>query len=132
MRASGWISKYIFPGGVLPALIEIRETLRDRGHALAVSAVREIGPHYAQTLNEWRKGFWRAEAKVRAQGFDDRFIRMWDFYLSSCEAAFKLRKVRDVQVVMEKSVDGVWLLSQFCSMQPAVWNGLVGATDAML
>ena len=111
MRASGWISKYIFPGGVLPALIEIRETVRGRGHALVVSAVREIGPHYVQTLNEWRKAFWRAETKVRAQGFDDKFIRMWDFYLSSCEAAFKLRMVRDVQVVMEKSVDDARQLS---------------------
>ena len=72
-----------------------------------MSAVREIRPHYVRTLNEWRKGFLQAELKVRAQGFDDRFIRMWDFYLSSCEAAFKLRKVRDVQLVMERSVDTV-------------------------
>ena len=95
MRASGWISKYMFPGGVLPALVEIRETVRDRGHAFVVCSVREIGPHYVRTLDEWRKRFWRTEANVRTQALTTG--------LSGCEAAFKLHKVRDIQLVMERS-----------------------------
>ena len=103
MRASGWISKYIFPGGVLPAVVEIRQSVRRGGQALAVRAIDEIGPHYVRTLDEWRHRFWRAEARVRSLGFDDRFIRMWDFYLASCAASFETRTVRDVQVLIERA-----------------------------
>ncbi len=103
MRASGWISKYIFPGGVLPAVVEIRQSVRRGGQALAVRAIEEIGPHYVRTLDEWRRRFWRAEARVRSLGFDDRFIRMWDFYLASCAASFETKAVRDVQVLIERA-----------------------------
>ncbi len=103
MRASGWISKYIFPGGVLPAVVEIRQSVRRGGQALAVRAIEEIGPHYVRTLDEWRRRFWRAEARVRSLGFDDRFIRMWDFYLASCAASFETETVRDVQVLIERA-----------------------------
>ena len=103
MRASGWISKYIFPGGVLPAVVEIRESMRRGGQALAVRAIEEIGPHYVRTLDEWRRRFWRAEARVRALGFDDSFIRMWDFYLASCASSFETGTIRDVQVLIERA-----------------------------
>lgn len=103
MRASGWLSKYIFPGGVLPAVIEIRESVRRGGQALAVRAIEEIGPHYVRTLDEWRRRFWNAEARVRALGFDDRFIRMWDFYLASCAASFETETIRDIQVLIERA-----------------------------
>ncbi len=103
LRASGWISKYIFPGGVLPAVVEIRESVRRGGQALAVRAIDEIGPHYVRTLDEWRHRFWRAEARVRALGFDDRFIRMWDFYLASCASSFETNTIRDVQVLIERA-----------------------------
>ena len=103
MRASGWISKYIFPGGVLPAVVEIRQSVRRGGQALAVRAIEEIGPHYVRTLDEWRRRFWRAEARVRSLGFDDRFIRMWDFYLASCAASFETKTVRDVQVLIDRA-----------------------------
>ncbi len=103
MRASGWISKYIFPGGVLPAVVEIRQSVRRGGQALAVRAIEEIGPHYVRTLDEWRRRFWQAEKRVRALGFDERFIRMWDFYLASCAASFETRTIRDVQVLIERA-----------------------------
>lgn len=103
MRASGWISKYIFPGGVLPAVVEIRQSVRRGGQGLAVRAIEEIGPHYVRTLDEWRRRFWRAEARVRALGFDDRFIRMWDFYLASCASSFETKTIRDVQVLIERA-----------------------------
>ncbi|MCY3895081.1 MAG: cyclopropane-fatty-acyl-phospholipid synthase [Chloroflexi bacterium] len=103
MRASGWISKYIFPGGVLPAVVEIRRSAQRGGRALAVRAIEEIGPHYVRTLDEWRRRFWQAEERVRALGFDDRFIRMWDFYLASCAASFETKTIRDVQVLIERA-----------------------------
>ncbi len=103
MRASGWISKYIFPGGVLPAVVEIRQSVRRGGQALAVRAIDEIGPHYVRTLDEWRRRFWSAEARVRLLGFDDRFIRMWDFYLASCASSFETNTIRDVQVLIERA-----------------------------
>ena len=103
MRASGWISKYIFPGGVLPAVVEIRRSARRGGKALAVRAIDEIGPHYVRTLDEWRRRFWQAERRVRALGFDDRFIRMWDFYFAACAASFESRTIRDVQVLIERA-----------------------------
>ncbi len=103
LRASGWISKYIFPGGVLPAVVEIRDSLRRGGHTLALRASEEIGPHYVRTLDEWRRRFWNAEARVRALGFDDRFIRMWDFYLAACASAFEAGVIRDVQVLLARA-----------------------------
>ncbi len=102
LRASGWISKYIFPGGVLPALVEIRESLRRGGNSLVVQGSREIGLHYVRTLDEWRRRFWKGEARVRALGFDERFVRLWDFYLAACSAAFEAQVVRDVQLILER------------------------------
>lgn len=102
MRASGWLSKYIFPGGILPAMSEIRQSIR-RGGQMAVRAVEEIGPHYVWTLDEWRRRFREAEARVRDLGFDDQFIRMWDFYLASCASSFETGTIRNVQVVIKRA-----------------------------
>ena len=103
LRASGWISKYIFPGGILPAVAEIGESLQRGGGRLSIQHQREIGPHYVQTLLEWRRRFLCALPQVREIGFDDRFIRMWDFYLSSCAGAFEARSIRDVQLLLQRS-----------------------------
>ncbi|MDP6350403.1 MAG: cyclopropane-fatty-acyl-phospholipid synthase family protein [Chloroflexota bacterium] len=101
-RGSGWISKYIFPGGILPAVVEIRETLARTSPALHLAAEREIGPHYIRTLDTWRGRFWDKIDAVRALGYDERFIRMWDFYLASCSAAFTARHIRDVQLLLTR------------------------------
>ena len=99
-RASGWISTYIFPGGMLPAVVEIEDSLREGADALVIRDVNEIGPQYVRTLDEWRQRFWGSIHRVRALGFDERFVRMWGFYLASCSAAFAARHIRDVQVVI--------------------------------
>ena len=84
----GWIQKYIFPGGMIPSLVAIDQTLR--GHtALRVSASRELGPHYARTLRHWRQQFQAQWPHVRTLGFDETFRRMWEFYLAYCEAGFR-------------------------------------------
>ena len=101
VKQSDWIQKRIFPGGELASVLEIQKSLA-RGTGLGLIAVDEIGLHYAFTLEEWRRRFWDSIADVRALGFDERFVRMWDFYLGYCEAAFRERYIGDVQIVLAK------------------------------
>ena len=104
-RGAGWISRYIFPGGLLPAMCEIAEATAPPRRALAVRHVDEIGPHYVRTLDAWRSRFWSRIDDVRRLGFDEPFVRMWDFYLASCSAAFATGQIRDVQVLLERVRD---------------------------
>ena len=71
-----------------------------RASDLMVLGLEEIGPDYADTLKVWRERFFANLAAIRALGFDDRFIRIWDFYLASCEALFRTRAIRDMQLVL--------------------------------
>ncbi|HWI19241.1 MAG TPA: cyclopropane-fatty-acyl-phospholipid synthase family protein [Vicinamibacterales bacterium] len=101
MGSPSWIAKRIFPGAELASVAEIlasqaRVTTFGLHHAL------EIGTHYARTLHQWRERFHARLDDVRAQGFDERFIRMWDLYLGFCEAAFEERHCGDVQLVFTK------------------------------
>jgi cyclopropane-fatty-acyl-phospholipid synthase len=97
-----WISKYIFPGAELASLAEILASLA-RVTRLGLFHCEQIGTHYARTLQAWRERFTRRIDEVRAQGFDDRFIRMWDLYLGYCEAAFAHRHIGDVQLLLAKA-----------------------------
>jgi cyclopropane-fatty-acyl-phospholipid synthase len=101
-RSSDWIRKYIFPGGHLPSLGAIQDALRRRT-SFVVERLDSIGDHYATTLREWRRRFWCAVADVQALGFDERFLRMWDFYLATCEAAFLQRQIDDLHLVLRRS-----------------------------
>ena len=87
-RSFGWIQKYIFPGGLIPSLQAIDETLAAHT-SLRVSQRRELGPHYARTLRLWRDRFTQEWPAIHAQGFDETFRRMWEFYLAYCEAGFR-------------------------------------------
>ena len=99
-RGANWIQKYIFPGGLLPSLAVIeRATHRT---SLLVTGVTDIGPHYAPTLRAWRTKFMSNLDAVRALGFDDRFLRMWEYYLALCEAGFAAGIFQDVQIGFEK------------------------------
>jgi cyclopropane-fatty-acyl-phospholipid synthase len=99
-RSANWIQTYIFPGGLLPSLAEIERSLhRTR---LLVRSVEDIAPHYVRTLHAWRTRFLGRLDEVRALGFDDRFIRMWDYYLSISEAGFATGIIQDLQIVLEK------------------------------
>jgi len=99
-----WIRKYIFPGGELASVGAILESL-GRATSLALYDLEEIGAHYARTLHEWRRRFMASLDRVRALGFDDRFIRMWEYYLASCEAAFLERQIGDVQMLLTKTMN---------------------------
>ena len=99
-RGANWIQKYIFPGGLLPSLAVIeRATHRT---SLLVTGVTDIGPHYAPTLRAWREKFLGNLDSVRALGFDDRFVRMWEYYLALCEAGFATGIFQDLQIGFEK------------------------------
>ena len=95
-----WIQKYIFPGGILPSLAEMERSNRRTG--LVIDGVEDIGPHYATTLHQWRERFWERIDDVRAQGYDQRFINTWDYYLAVCEAGFITRNTGDVQIAFDK------------------------------
>ena len=97
---SNWLQKYIFPGGVLPSLAAMEEAVAST--SLLVSHVEEIGNHYIRTLATWRDRFLANLPAVRDLGFDERFIRIWDCYLASCQGAFRARSIGDVQIVFDK------------------------------
>ncbi len=99
-RGANWIQTYIFPGGLLPSLAAIERSLH--GTSLLVREVDDIAASYVRTLQAWRAAFFAHLDEVRALGFDDRFIRMWDFYLSISEAGFATGITQDHQIVLEK------------------------------
>jgi cyclopropane-fatty-acyl-phospholipid synthase len=101
LRGANWIQRYIFPGGVLPSLAAIESSLEGTG--LLVEDVRDIRDSYALTLKAWRESFFEHVDEVRAMGFDERFIRMWDYYLSISEAGFRTGMTQDLQIVLAKS-----------------------------
>jgi cyclopropane-fatty-acyl-phospholipid synthase len=101
-RHADWIQKYIFPGGMLPsvgAMVDAASTTTP----LTLRWLDDIAPHYARTLREWRVQFLDRLDEVRALGFDDRFVRMWVYYLASCEAMFSTRQISTLQLVMARA-----------------------------
>lgn len=83
---NGFIETYIFPGGMLPSKFRFREAAEKSG--LACQEMFGFGQDYATTLEHWRNRFIARREDVRKMGYDERFLRMWDFYLSSCMASF--------------------------------------------
>jgi cyclopropane-fatty-acyl-phospholipid synthase len=87
-RSFSWIQKYIFPGGIIPSLQAVDDALAART-TLRVTRQRELRPHYARTLHLWRERFRDQWPRIHAQGFDETFRRMWEFYLAYSEAGFR-------------------------------------------
>ena len=100
-RASDWTQKYIFPGGILPSLTVLSRAMT-RHSRLIVEHLENIGPHYARTLKAWRERFLTARNQVRALGFDEVFLRKWEYYLAYCEAGFAARVINDLQLVLTR------------------------------
>jgi cyclopropane-fatty-acyl-phospholipid synthase len=86
-RGVDFIQKYIFPGGMLPAPSVLKAEIERAG--LSVRGSFEFGESYSQTLRRWHDSFNARWAEIARQGFDDRFRRMWNFYLASCAGAFR-------------------------------------------
>ena len=99
-RGANWIQTYIFPGGLCPSLAAIEGSLH--GTRLLVREVSDIAPNYARTLRAWRTRFMDQLDEVRRQGFDERFIRMWEYYLALSEAGFATGLCQDLQIVLER------------------------------
>jgi cyclopropane-fatty-acyl-phospholipid synthase len=95
-----FIQQYIFPGGMLPSPSVFREQAEKYG--LRVVKELAFGLDYARTLQEWRQAFKQKLLQVRQQGFDDRFLHTWEFYLAYCEAGFRANSIDVVQFTLEK------------------------------
>jgi cyclopropane-fatty-acyl-phospholipid synthase len=100
-RTYTWILKYIFPGGLIPSVTAIEDSLRRT--RLRVTGRYDFGPHYAQTLQIWRDRFDARRDEVIALGFDDVFIRMWLFYLCYAEAGFRAGYLNVSQLTLDRA-----------------------------
>jgi cyclopropane-fatty-acyl-phospholipid synthase len=94
-----FIQRHVFPGSSLPSLGAISRAAGDHTD-LRIHGVESIGRHYAETLRRWRTAFTARLPEVRALGFDDRFVRLWTYYLCYCEAGFEESYVDDLQIVL--------------------------------
>ena len=97
-----WIQTYIFPGSELASLDEIHRSLA-RATQLSPVHAENFAFHYANTLAAWRERFFRNLHAVQQLGFDERFKRMWDFYLGWCEGAFRERYINVAQLLFVKN-----------------------------
>ena len=100
-RSTDFIQRYIFPGGLLPSRDALRVQVARAD--LAWDADHAYGVDYARTLNHWRRRFESAEAELAAQGFDERFRRMWRYYFCYCEAGFKTGRIDVRQIGLSRS-----------------------------
>lgn len=100
-RRRDFLKKYIFPGSCLPSVAAMLHAVNARTD-LRTWHIEDIGPHYVTTLRLWRDAFVTRIEEVRRLGFDDRFVRMWEYYLGYCEGAFRARHVGDVQWLLTK------------------------------
>lgn len=98
IKGTDFIQQYIFPGGCLPCPREFRAQAEAAG--LEVVDAFAFGPDYARTLVHWRERFLHEQAKVLQLGFDQEFMRIWEFYLAYCEAAFSGRSIDVVQYTL--------------------------------
>lgn len=101
LRSVDFIQRYIFPGGCLTSMKTMLDSTA-RATELRFVHAEDFGTHYAQTLREWRNSFHANLNAVRELGYPDRFIRMWDYYLSYCEASFDERYTGVVQIQFDK------------------------------
>lgn len=97
-KSDPWIEKYIFPGGNIPGLRQIAKSLEG---LFLIEDLHNFGPDYAKTLLAWHKNFVKNYPKIKDQ-YDQRFYRMWEFYLLMCAAGFRERDLQLWQIVMRR------------------------------
>ena len=97
-----FIQRHVFPGSELASIGHIRGSLA-RATGLSVAGLEEIGHHYVPTLAAWRRAFLAHRDEVRALGFPESFIRMWDYYLAYCQGAFAEKYIGDAQLFLAKA-----------------------------
>ena len=101
LRRPDFIQKHVFPGSHVPSISAIAAAAA-RSSSLFLGRVEEIGPHYAETLRRWRLRFSENRVRAARLGYDERFLRMWEYYLAYCEGGFLARHVNDVQIVLTR------------------------------
>ena len=101
LRSVDFIKRHIFPGSFIPSIAAML-TAKARSTDLALLHLEDFGPSYARTLHAWRERFLGNREEVRAQGFDERFIRMWDFYMAYCEGGFLERSIGVAHLLLAK------------------------------
>ena len=99
LRAVDFIKRFIFPGSFIPSIHAMQGAIA-RSSDLKLYNLEDIGPSYALTLRHWRQRFMAKLSEVRALGYPERFIRMWEFYLCYCEGGFIERSIGDVQLLL--------------------------------
>jgi cyclopropane-fatty-acyl-phospholipid synthase len=101
IKSVDFIQKYIFPGGCLPSVTRMNDVLGRRTD-LQIAEIADFSEHYAKTLALWKKRFFQRLDEVQKLGYDERFLRLWEYYLSYCEAAFRDRLTGVVQLFAAK------------------------------
>jgi cyclopropane-fatty-acyl-phospholipid synthase len=96
-----FIKRYVFPGSCIPSVEAIQTSVR-RVTDLRPVDLEDITPHYAETLQHWRRRFVANRDRVESLGFDRAFSRLWEFYLAYCEGGFRARRIGDVQLLLAK------------------------------
>jgi cyclopropane-fatty-acyl-phospholipid synthase len=96
-----YIQRFVFPGSFIPSVTAIVDAVR-RATDLKLFHLEDIGPHYATTLRHWRDRFMARLPEVRALGYPDQFVRLWEFYLCYCEGGFEERQLGDVHLLLTK------------------------------
>jgi len=102
LRSSDFIQQYIFPGGCLLSRRTLEQQVADNTD-LQVTEIKDIGPHYAKTLQRWRNNFWQQEKEIRSLGYTESFMRIWHYYFCYCEAGFEERYLGNLQILLTKS-----------------------------
>lgn len=109
---SDWIEKYIFPGGYIPALSEVLPSIERAG--LWITDIEILRLHYAETLMHWRARFAQNRGEIR-EVYDERFCRMWEYYLAISENAFRMQGHMNFQIQLAKNVGTVPLTRDYIS-----------------
>ena len=118
---SPWITKYVFPGGYIPALSEVMPAVEKAG--LLVCDMEILRLHYAQTLKAWRERFMaRREEAVRL--YDERFARMWEFYLAASEMSFRKQNMMNFQLQLTKRQGVVPVTRDYIGREEARLRGI--------
>jgi cyclopropane-fatty-acyl-phospholipid synthase len=101
IKSVDFIQRYIFPGGFIPSVTAISNAVKNATDT-RLFQMEDIGPHYATTLRDWRKNFFNNIEKIKALGYSDQFIAMWEFYLCYCEGGFLERTLGTSHLVFVK------------------------------
>ncbi|KAK4775674.1 hypothetical protein SAY87_023635 [Trapa incisa] len=118
-RSSDFIKEYIFPGGCLPSLSRVTSAMASASR-LCIEHLENIGIHYYQTLRYWRKNFMGKQREIKELGFNDKFIRIWEYYFDYCSAGFKSHTLGNYQIVFSRPGNDSAFCNPYETFPPAI------------